>query len=212
MIRILLALVCLNCAVRAGEPAKTASRTLALIEKTEFDTPESREHLRKVAKWADAGLVPALRNATSIEVYSLDPDKYKYQDLSAELGPPGDGRPQVPKRLPVPKGTVFFYDYRVLGKVTVERGARFEKLRESLITGIAPGSMMLCYSPRHGIRVKGKTGTIDLVICFQCGRSAVYGLKSDAPPWSFIPPVTKDLLNEILDEAKIERDLTERKQ
>lgn len=197
MRRILLAkFLFLHSVAHAGEPAKTSARVLEFIQGKELDAAESRE-ISQVRKWADAELVPALRNATSLEVFSLDPTKhYNWVPAAEPLLPAAPAHP--------PKGVALFHGWRVLGQVVVPK-ENFDVLRDALIMGIAPGAAVLCYEPRHGIRIKGKKGAVDLEICFQCGQAFFYGRKSNLK-WGVQPQVTKDLLNQILDDAKIERD------
>lgn len=129
--------------------------------------------------------MPVLRGAIKLEVLSLDPAKFDEKGKEPE----------------------FFQGYRVMGRIEIPKSERFDALRDSLIAGVAPASMLRCFSPRHGVRVVTKKRTMDLVMCFECGRTVVVGLPEQDPPLS-VDFINSDLLNKILDEAGIPRDLS----
>jgi hypothetical protein len=193
MLRVLSLLVLLASAAVAADPPQTSSRVFELAQKHgTLDQPETRAELQRIVDFANLDLVPALRAATRIELFSLEPKKYQES----------------------PKGTPLFHGYKILGRLNVEPAERVETLKRSLITGIGPAMAVLCYSPRHGIRLTGKGGAVvDLEICFECGQSAIYGLPKRKWPvrLTFIGVETEDLLNAILDEAGIDRDLSTRR-
>lgn len=91
-----------------------------------------------------------LRNADTLLVFSLEP-----------VAGPSD-----------PKG---FHGWPVLGQVAVDKEDR-EAFVEAVIDGAASNDSerALCFDPRHGIRAVSKTGTVDLVICFECSQVEVF--------------------------------------
>jgi hypothetical protein len=62
-----------------------------------------------------------------------------------------------------------FHDYVVLGQAEVDAAVAQAVVAE-VHRGIADsdGTVAACFNPRHGIRVAGEGGTVDLVICFEC--------------------------------------------
>ena len=84
-----------------------------------------------------------------VEVYSLDP--------SAAKGLAGER----------------FHGYKVLGKLAVEEAGVRKRLVGAIAEAVVPdayndGLMGLCFSPRHGYRMRHEGATIDLLICFEC--------------------------------------------
>jgi hypothetical protein len=63
-----------------------------------------------------------------------------------------------------------FHGWQVLGKTTVKDAETRKKLVAAFKKGVEEnhGTMALCFSPRHGIRVTQNGKTADFVICFQC--------------------------------------------
>ena len=184
---ILLAIFGLILTGRAAEPVKTGSRTLAILKGYGWaKTPEGREMLKQfgqLARAADEEVVPTLRHATSMEVFSLDP---RPQEENAEG---------------------LFHHYPVRGGVKITP-TEIAALRDSLIAGISSGNSTGCFNPRHGIRVRAKGKTMDLVVCFECSGAMLYGLTKDCPPdLVFGDKSTLALLNRVLDRAKIPRDV-----
>jgi hypothetical protein len=89
-----------------------------------------------------------------VEVYSLDP--------SAAKGLAGER----------------FHGYKVLGKLAVEDAGVRKRLVGAIAEAVVPdayndGLMALCFSPRHGYRMRHKGATIDLLICFECHQFKV---------------------------------------
>src|SRR5258708_31298 len=72
---ITLAAVCLP--VRADESVKTSARVFAKVEQMNGSTAPDRQLLAETASAAEIHLVPCLRKAKTLEVFSLLPDEYK---------------------------------------------------------------------------------------------------------------------------------------
>ena len=63
-----------------------------------------------------------------------------------------------------------FHDYTVLGKFDVTSPDAQRIVARTVENAIAhwDGRHMMCFEPRHGIRVTDGAHTYDLVICFEC--------------------------------------------
>ena len=119
----------------------------------------SISHAQKNQLPADAENV--LTNATSFELYSLDPDRLRSQ-----------------------KAKVKFHGWKVLGSTKIKKADVRKELISKLKQGIKAnkGVVAACFNPRHGIRAildkqegeKLKRRTVDLVICFECLSLSVY--------------------------------------
>jgi hypothetical protein len=93
-----------------------------------------------------------LDKATEIELYSLDPERL------------------------IEKPKNHFHGWKVLGKTTLKQDDRARAL-EAIRKGIADsdGKVAGCFNPRHGIRAKHDSKTVDLVLCFECLSLQVHG-------------------------------------
>jgi hypothetical protein len=71
-----------------------------------------------------------------------------------------------------------FHKYRVLGKTEVKDAKRKWELITALITGVERARdrtfIALCFSPRHAIHAVAGTNSVDLLICFECGKIAEF--------------------------------------
>lgn len=105
---------------------------------------------------APSELATALQDATSLELYSLDPTPL---ELSSLRRAPGDAGAQS-----------IFHNWIVLGSTDVSAAAMRKPLLDSLDAGIADsdGSIAACFEPRHGLRAHYDGKTYDVVICFHC--------------------------------------------
>ncbi|TWT66651.1 hypothetical protein [Allorhodopirellula solitaria] len=94
-----------------------------------------------------------LRDATSLELYSLDPTERTDFDK-----------------------TTGFHGWKVLGKTTVKDAKTLSNLTDALAAGIAEndGMVSACFDPRHGIRVSVDGQQVDYVICFHCYSARWY--------------------------------------
>jgi hypothetical protein len=119
-----------------------------------------------------------LDKATSIEIYSLEPEK--------------ENDPNKDK----------FRGWRSLGKTTVEGDKKkevFEVLTKSIAAN-APGAR--CFIPRHGLRATNDNVTVEIVICFECSRIEVY-VDKEAKVDLTVDKTPAVLLDKILKDAKI---------
>ena len=94
-----------------------------------------------------------LRDATSFELYSLDP--MERTEFDANTG---------------------FHGWKVLGTIKVDDATTRAKLTDALSSGIAEndGMVAMCFDPRHGIRVTSEGRQYDYVICFHCYSARWY--------------------------------------
>ncbi len=97
-------------------------------------------------------MVP-LRNATSFELYSLDPMERTGFDENAG-----------------------FHGWEILGSTQVDDVATLAILTDALSSGIDEndGMVAACFDPRHGIRLTVDGRRYDYVICFHCYSARWY--------------------------------------
>jgi len=141
---------------------------------------------KQVAQAAEKYVVPALQRATSLELLSLWPSGFI------------DPRRAIPR----------FHGYAIVGRTPIRDKETIVTVRETLVASMAPGAPVLCFNPRHGIRTWSKQfGTVDFLVCFQCGQVEIHGLPRQKPdPFiQFLEKPTEDLLSVLLDSAHIER-------
>ncbi len=109
--------------------------------------------------------------ADSLEVFSLDPRDMLW------LGDPVGSDPSR------------FRNVEVRGSTRVQDAATRQELVREVFHNFHPDKQDLrpygmgpayCFEPRHGLRVVDAAGTIDAVICYECGRMIVY---STGEPW-----------------------------
>jgi hypothetical protein len=104
-----------------------------------------------------------------------------------------------------PNGREWLYGWPVLGEVRIaDRDLRRRVVRavKKDLTS-TPREQLLCFRPRHMLRVVEGGRTIDVLICFQCGNHEVY---VDGKPPSSTDSSDKssqELLNKILTEAGV---------
>jgi hypothetical protein len=71
-----------------------------------------------------------------------------------------------------------FHKYRVLGKTEVKDSKRKWELITALITGAERARdrrfSTLCFRPRHAIQALAGTNSVDLLVCFECGKIAEF--------------------------------------
>jgi len=73
-----------------------------------------------------------------------------------------------------------FCDNKVLGMAEIKPLLEKTNLLTSLANGIvnAPHFAMLCFNPRHGVRIVNGTATNDFLICFECAKGYWCGSNS----------------------------------
>ena len=97
--------------------------------------------------------IKPLQDATSIELYSLDPmDRTGFDSNTG------------------------FHGWKVLGTTLVDDPATLAGLTDALSSGIAEndGMVAACFDPRHGIRATVDGRQYDYVICFHCYSARWY--------------------------------------
>lgn len=129
-----------------------------------------------------AGVLKALKESKTFELYSLNPNVEDEPDDTN------------------------YHGWKILGKTSIDDAKTRASLIAALQKGVADNSEGLvaaCFLPRHGIRLSHQGKTIDIVICFQCFSSQVYidGKRSDG----FIhTDSARDTFNKVLQDAKVE--------
>jgi hypothetical protein len=95
----------------------------------------------------------ALRNAPTIELFSLDPTIQDKMDDSTT-----------------------FHGWKVLGSIKLSAGNNLDSLLDAFEEGIADhdGAVAACFDPRHGMRVTYQGKQHDFVICFRCYQAEWY--------------------------------------
>jgi hypothetical protein len=125
-----------------------------------------------------------LTKADTIELLSLDP------------GLPG----QDP-----PKGKKQFHGWKILGSTKVTGKDTRKKLIDEINTNVEKSNELYkasCFFPRHGIRASSEGKTIELVICFECGRIPCYYEGKQIKEVATMKAPEK-LLDEVLKAAKV---------
>jgi hypothetical protein len=99
--------------------------------------------------------VAILESATELTVYSIDPE----------------GKTTALERLDQAKT---FHGYRIRSRVDI-KGETKSELLGKLYSAVAenPGPKR-CFNPRHGIRAKTDSRSVDMVICFECSQARIY--------------------------------------
>jgi hypothetical protein len=98
-----------------------------------------------------------------LEVWSLDPsiDSTKEKPIKSRLYP--------------------FHDNYAIGREELKGDEEIQKLLLAVARSIAKGTDMpnLCFDPRHGLRIYGPKGFIDVVICYECLQGVIYEGKEE---------------------------------
>ena len=110
-----------------------------------------------------------LENNEQFVLYSLDPG-------SVWSTSDADGNPIL--------GKVYkekFHKYGVLGKTQITDKNTKLQLVKTLYSGLDGGNPLgiMCFDPRHGVRVMRGGQTVDLLICFECEQIHVYTASAD---------------------------------
>jgi hypothetical protein len=113
---------------------------------------------------------------------------FELYSLGGEEGPESDQR---------------FHGASVLGKMTVIDEKDRKKLVDAFRLGVEESTMSaLCFFPRHGIRLKKGSETVDLVICFQCMQ--VHIIKDGQQKGVGISDGPRKTFNSVLEAAGIQ--------
>src|SRR5205814_56502 len=90
-----------------------------------------------------------------------DPEQVMLLSIDGREGAVGSGL----------KAGEFFRGYPILGQVEINDAEQRRQLIAALKDGIARSDRhywVMCFCPRHGLRVVENGKTVDYVICFQC--------------------------------------------
>jgi hypothetical protein len=126
-----------------------------VLSSPSFPTPETLE--------AAIRLNAAAKDVRLLEVWSLDPDPTAGDDKNH------------PSRL------VRFHDFRTIGREELKTPEDVQKLLHAVILAIVdgPAEASECFVPRHGLRIHGQKGFIDVVLCYQCEQGALHAGADD---------------------------------
>jgi hypothetical protein len=96
-----------------------------------------------------------------------------------------------------------FHRHQVLGQSPVTDRKMREELVQSLADGIKHNRRIAskCFNPRHGIRARRGTNTLDLVICFECGTLQWY--RDQAKDGAFVNGDPEKIFNAALQQLKL---------
>jgi len=104
----------------------------------------------------------------------------------------------------VPKSEQF-HKYRVLGKTELKDEKRKWELITALITGVESARdrkfAAMCFKPRHAIHAVAGTNSVDLLICFECGKIAEFTTAEQC--FCEMEDDAKELFNRTLTEAAV---------
>jgi len=92
--------------------------------------------------------------------------------------------------------------YNVLGSTEIRDARERSELLQALYRGVeaAGDDLAMCFNPRHGIRATSSHGTIELVICFECGGIQLHQRHPSFVPMNDSP---KKVFNRILEREHI---------
>ena len=164
-----------GCAAPA-EPAEVPAAAAAPVEEppgpphTRLPTDEEMRALIEEARQTHTpppGLEARMLAAAEswLEVYSLDPSDGEYLEPTKPLDGPRFHRVKV-------LGSTRVQDAATRLAIVREVFKNFHPDKKDMLSfGMGPA---YCFEPRHGVRVVDGAGTIDLVICYECGRMRVH--------------------------------------
>jgi hypothetical protein len=131
-------------------------------------------------------LLDILERADSLTVFALDP-------------PLPGGAPDHRD----PHGSELFRDNPVIGKVVVRDRRGVRALSTATRKGlVGSGGVAGCLYPRHGVRAERGGAVVDLVICFQCDMTWVYG-DDETSGRVHSDDTARDILNSVLEAAGV---------
>lgn len=139
-----------------------------------------------------------LENSEQFTLYSLDPCSIY---AIATDNPKEDHEPKPNTTLKEK-----FHRYTVLGKTRIVDSAIKARLIRALYGGIDEGGSagIICFNPRHGIRVVRGEQTVDLLICFECQKIYAYTNSSSGRAYTSGSP--QKIFDSTLVDAKIPLD------
>ncbi len=109
--------------------------------------------------WGVVDIEGFVSRATAIQLHSIDP---------AEFWTPEEKKPEGE----------FFHHYRSLGSVRPTDKERLEKLRQAILAALRSirwgEPPVLCFEPRHGVRLEREGEVFEILICFECSNSEVH--------------------------------------
>lgn len=145
-----------------GAVAESLTEVGPRVLPTEFKVPELPRRiprLRDPQLPVEVDTVKVLRRLQRaadevrlVEVWSLDPS------ISPEQEKSNRSRPYR------------FHEFHSIGREEMKDKAAVQKLLFAVTLAIAngPDESMECFEPRHGLRIHGPAGFIDLVLCYEC--------------------------------------------
>lgn len=161
---------------------RTVSLALLSLLLVVHHTAQAEEKRPQEVKneYKSSDLVPYLQ-ATEWTIFSLDPvlPGTGHDPFAEPAPPPGEEPKPKPEPQPVPKPAPeqLFHDYRILGQTTTTVTPNLKTVITTLDEAGRQwsGAVAGCFSPRHGIRVVAKDGTVhDIILCYECFRAYLY--------------------------------------
>lgn len=136
----------------------------------------------------------ALRPSARVILYSIDPMQ---QDMPDDVPGSGNNSQTLVKK-------VTFHNYGVLGSIELDgrQASAAAGAFQTVLSHLVPPSLqMMCFNPRHGLRVESGGHEYDFLLCYECRRIVVFCDGSEI----YCSGVTgsPQVLNALLTDAKI---------
>jgi len=96
-----------------------------------------------------------------------------------------------------------FHQFRLLGETAIVDSVTRSRVADLIEKSVAAwdGNYMMCFDPRHAVRVCDGSSTYDLLICFECQRVQVFSRERPIGTTGLIG--TPEPLDEILRAANV---------
>ncbi len=163
---------------------------------TQPKSEAERKVIREAVLGARKALADRIPKVVKITLFAIHPTKR--EDLKKQE----TDRAAALVKLPA------FQGYPVLSSIVIENPEEANRWAGMLRDQVGPGPMMLCgFEPRHGFRFSTAEGDTDVLMCFVCAKLALAGGKPlDEKYTPIFSRVVKDLVNQLFDKRKLERD------
>jgi hypothetical protein len=101
-----------------------------------------------------------------------------------------------------------FHDYPILGEVSIADADEANRWVRFLRDQVIPGGTFACgFEPRHGFRLSGPGGDIDILMCYACQQLALFNAgKMDGSVNPVLSGRSRDIVNRLFDKAGVPRD------
>jgi hypothetical protein len=122
--------------------------------------PVLRQWTLPIAEPLEAAILlqAAAKDVRLLELWSLDPNFT------------GEDDKEHPGRL------FRFHGFRTIGREELKKPEDVQKLLHAVILAIThgPEEASECFTPRHGLRIHGQKGFIDVIVCYECEQGSVH--------------------------------------